>query len=220
MKKTDPLPDRPDSPHHAGDAPAGTLDSRRRLIKGALAAGPILMTLASRPVLGQTGGNCRTPSGFASGNVSQNAKTVDCAGFSPGYWKQRLDAWPSPPFYPTTTGGSDGSGPSMLSGTASGSDVHEATPFHSPTTGFGGAYFGSKTMLQVLNTGGGGLTALGRHVCASLLNATKFPAESPVSATVVRQMWNDCLNLGYFEPIAGVKWNADAVCDYLTSIYL
>jgi hypothetical protein len=30
-------------------------------------------------------------------------------------------------------------------------------------------------------------------------------------------MWNDLISLGYFEPTAGVRWNADQIVTYLRS---
>lgn len=61
--------------------------SRRALAKGTLVA-PILMTLNSRQVLGETPYHC-TVSGAASGNQSPpHDNTTPCnLGFSPGAWK-------------------------------------------------------------------------------------------------------------------------------------
>lgn len=190
------------APKSAGTSPS-VQEARRKLLKGGLAAGPVIMTLASRPVLAQTlPGQCQTPSGFLSGNVSQQGKAEICAGRTPGFWKQsqHFSAWPAP-YFPTTTNGVDG---------------HQATLFHSQTTGFGGSQFSGKTMLQVLDTGGGSSTALGRHICAALLNARSGMVPPTIlSETTCRKIWNDFTNQGYYEPTAGVKWYADDIVAYL-----
>lgn len=64
--------------------------SRRRFTKAGLAA-PILMTLASRPVLGQ--GRFCTASAFASANPSRPVDLSTCTGCSPGYWHHENACW-------------------------------------------------------------------------------------------------------------------------------
>ena len=178
---------------------------RRRLLQGGLAAGPVILTLFSRPALGWgTPGTCTTPSGFLSGNLSQHGNPTSCSGRTPGYCKQlqHFAAWPAP-YFPTTVSGSGG---------------HQATKFHSATTGFNGTQFGTQTMLQVLETGGnaGGYTALGRHITAALLNAAA--GLTPVlSVTDVRNIWNEYVLKGYFEPSAGIKWYPDQIVEYLVT---
>ncbi len=51
-------PPSAEPPSSAGGEPKA---SRRRLLQGALASAPVLMTLVSRPVLAET---CKTPSGY------------------------------------------------------------------------------------------------------------------------------------------------------------
>ncbi len=75
--------------------PAAT---RRRVLQGGLAAAPVLMTLLSRPVLGQ--GQCVTPSAFCSGNASVAGVAVVCAGLTADYWAD-APSWPEP-FTPDT----------------------------------------------------------------------------------------------------------------------
>lgn len=175
---------------------------RRRLLQGGLAAAPVVLTLFSRPALGGVGLECKTPSGFLSGNVSQHGNPTFCSGLTPGYWKQsqHFANW-RPPYYPTDVSGSGG---------------HHATKFHSATTGFNGSQFGSETMLVVLGTGGnaGGFTALGRHITAALLNAAA--GLTPVlTQTQVRNIWNEYVSKGYFEPSAGIQWGPDQIVAYL-----
>jgi hypothetical protein len=47
-----------------------------------------------------------------------------------------------------------------------------------------------------------------------LLNARA--GRSPMlSEAVVRNMWNDLINRGYFEPTAGVRWGAAEIAAYI-----
>src|SRR4051812_13129232 len=73
---------------------------RRKLLRGGLGAGPVLMTLASRSVLAGT--QCQTPSGFASMPTSRHGTQYNCIGRTPGFWKQeqKFPEWPSPPYFP------------------------------------------------------------------------------------------------------------------------
>jgi hypothetical protein len=34
-------------------------------------------------------------------------------------------------------------------------------------------------------------------------------------ASTIRKMWNDLISFGYFQPTAGVRWNADQIEAYL-----
>ena len=71
--------------------------SRRRFTAAGIAASGAVLTLASRPVLGQglcTEGAGLTISGWTSGNHSaKHVHTVD-TGKSPGYWKNHPMKWP------------------------------------------------------------------------------------------------------------------------------
>jgi hypothetical protein len=71
---------------------------RRRVLMGGLASAPVLMTLVSRPVLGQA--VCVTPSAFISGNASVVGAAVVCEGHTPDYWVD-APSWPDP-FTPDT----------------------------------------------------------------------------------------------------------------------
>lgn len=84
-------------------------------------------------------------------------------GCSPGYWKNHTEAgdWPAP--YT----------PDMLF-----SAVFEDA-------------FGSQTLLEVLNNGGGGLNALGRQTVSALLNAAALPGVFEMTPTEVIDAFND-----------------------------
>ena len=82
------------TPAQTPDVTPDTTPSRRRLLQGALAATPVLLTVASKPVLA---GQLCAPSGFASGNVSTSDQPTACNGYSPGYWASKPGVqWPSP----------------------------------------------------------------------------------------------------------------------------
>jgi hypothetical protein len=63
----------------AGSAGGTRFQSRRRLIKGGLSAGPVILTLTSRPVLGFEEA-CVAPSRMISGNFSGFAGPRTCDG--------------------------------------------------------------------------------------------------------------------------------------------
>src|SRR4051812_24741280 len=77
------------------DTPSPKSGSRRKLLRGGLAAGPVLMTVASRPVLGQVA--C-TASAITSINMqsSINHNCTITSGLSPEKWKALAAQWPSP----------------------------------------------------------------------------------------------------------------------------
>jgi hypothetical protein len=181
-------------------------NARRRLLRAGLAGAPVVMTDASRPVQGAVA--CTTASAGGSAN-SAAAQTVQmCSGLTPEQWKAQATNWPAP---------YTGNNPfSFQSVSALGFTPPPGTLYHCPTTGFSGHVFGDRTMLEVLDIGegGGGLRGLGRYMVAALLNACC--GRTPVlTETAVRGMWNDMVNRGYYEPTAGVQWQAPEIIAYL-----
>jgi hypothetical protein len=90
-------------------------------------------------------------------------------GCTPGYWKQDQHSWPAP--YT----------PSMAF-----SDVFEDA-------------FGDMTLLEVLNQGGGGLNALGRHTVAALLNAGSGGVDYDLTTAEVISAFNSVFPDGDYE---------------------
>ena len=79
------------------EAGAPVNQKRRRFTTAGIAASGAILTLASRPVLGN--GLCTpnggfTISGWMSGNVSANHVHTPALGKSPGYWKHSDRLWP------------------------------------------------------------------------------------------------------------------------------
>jgi hypothetical protein len=208
----------------------GPSESRRRFAKSGLTASGVLLTLASRPVLGGVTNNltCQAPSGFASGNLSQHGTPLTCTGRTPGYWGTQPTQWPSP----YSCGNCNTTSNSMTHNTmhnATCTDYKsDGTPFHSNvcvTQGltqlcgvFAGSEFGSKSLMQVIwLNGNGDLQQLGAHIAAALLNAQMGWTAGVLSVSDVINIWNEYSLKGYFEPTAGVQWSAGQIVDYLQS---
>ena len=173
-----------------------TSGSRRRFTKTGLGAGAVIATLASQPVLGAVPYNC-TISGHASGNVSTHGPEGNCAiGLSPDYWKNQTSNWPDP--FKTSQLFKDSGAPNSL--------------LDAPgiTTG--------QTMLEVLNLGGGSMTALARHVVGALLNAVTYMPNFPLSVVQVKQIWNEVVTTGQYQVNASVVWSVNDVTNYLSSL--
>lgn len=165
--------------------PASLASGRRRLLKGGLAASPILLSVASRPTLAAS---CTHPSAFTSLNVSGNNKVFACTGGSPEYWLLHLASWPSA--YKAGKGGS-------------------GTPFNAT---FGGAVFQQNASFQDVLEGTArmGQQGLARHIVASALNVAAGLTTQVLSLATVKSMWTAALSPGYYEPFAGVKWYCDS----------
>ena len=183
--------------------PQTAMLQRRSLLKAGL-GGPVILSLANRPAFGQA---CLMPSNFASGNVSAPGNGQACLGRSPGYWKtsQHFCEWLAP-YQPLKTGST---------GYTCGAVGGKATLFHSTTTMFNGTQYVGKTMLDVLNLMGGGVDALARHITAALLNAKAGLTPVLKAETNVRDIWNEFVAKGFFEPSAGVHWGPDQIVTYL-----
>src|SRR5690349_5275289 len=78
------------------DAERPTLESsaRRRVLRGGLAAGPVVLTIASRPVLGQVA--CVAPSAMGWMPTSGTHPALTCSGLTPVQWSAIATQWPSP----------------------------------------------------------------------------------------------------------------------------
>jgi len=179
-----------------GGAPGGlqaTLVARRRLLRGGLAAAPVLMVSSPRSVMA---GACTTSSAAGSISVSGPAdKIYTCSGKAPDYWANSLNysLWPSPYV-------------------AVGDGLLVTPTLFDSALGLVSTYAG-KTMLDVLKlpatTGKDGLAKL---IAAALLNATKGYTQNVLSPNLVKNIWKSYVKKGYgwWEPTAGVRWYADS----------
>jgi hypothetical protein len=181
----------------SGDLRSG----RRRLLQGALAGAPVLMTLVSRPVLAQ---QCTTPSGFVSANASTAGRVVNCTGHTPAFWANPMNfsQWP-PGFNPTNP---------------------QVTRFGPPQGVFGNSpYNGNPTLVDALNAAATPHDAttdnVARYVSAAVLNAAK--GLTPVlSVQAVKDIWSEYGATGYgaggsYSPSSGVHWNPNEIVEYL-----
>jgi hypothetical protein len=218
--------DQPPSPPSAL-AEATRLSARRRFARAGLAAPIVLGTLASKPVLGQTGPpyNC-TISGQVSGNVS-NASNVDCAtlGFTPEHWRDTA-AWP-----PGFTRGALPNGQCNFGG-----GPNAAGTLFSPTfaMAFGHGSSGappvcsvvyypypnvapaSATMYEVLRTTGlSEDLVFGRQVVASLLNAYAKAPTYPLTPAGVVDMFNEVWQTGLFKVSLTMSWTRTQAITFL-----
>jgi len=198
--------------------PEGVDPSRRKLAGAALGVSA-MFTLASRPVL--AGGQCLSPSGAISGNLSQHGTPILCSGRTPGYWKTHSGSWPSP-YLPGSCNA--GNGCNKVQNWKNGTLFHplfSGTQFMADLDGKPSTPKTSLSLMQVLMLNNGsnpwGLTDpdnLGAHIVAALLNA-KAGLTPVLSEMDVIGIWNEWVSKGYFEPTANVKWNAAQIVDYL-----
>ena len=183
--------------------------NRRRLVRGGLGAAPLLMTLVSRPVLGEV--TCLSCSAHLSGPTSHPHEQQVCSGGSPNYWSQNLNEWPSP--YQATTDAEAsaalGSSSTLFATTANTATLFAATFSPSP-------YPPETTYLAVLNMSGPS-NEVARHLVAAQLNVAK--GWTPVlDAGRIQEIWLEYTGKGYFEPTAGVKWYEADIVAYLESL--
>ena len=220
--------DRTESPQPLPSS-TSTNDSRRRLLRGGLAAAPALLTLVNRPVMAQP---CFSGSASVSANVSRGTTPVVCRlGKGADAWGKEtsFQDWPSPMAFPgdsktiasqptaasdTISGDKKGKGdsPSTLS------DVTAApaqTGASKPTTfdsvfGTRGGYE-KATLLEVLRLNSNvGRDGLARHLVAAYLNALKgYTPAVVLDVVTAKNIWTSFVARGYYEPTAGIRWFPD-----------
>jgi hypothetical protein len=191
---------------NAGDAP----DSRRRFLKGAAGAAPILMTVASRPVLGA---QC-TPSAWVSGNLSDHGHTrLSCGGRSPGYWKARPRRWDVTHYRPGTCKEDlDYRHSTCTAYKGDGTAFNAVFPA-------GNSYYDGKTLMQVLwLDGGGDPYQLGAHIVAALLNADSI-ADYGMKPEDVIEIYRQLVTTGMYKPSAGDSLTAQDVVLFIQNTF-
>ena len=181
----------------AGTTEQGQVDASRRKFTGAGIGMSAFFTLASQPVLAAV--TCKSPSGFASGNLSQRGTPVTCSGQSPDQW--------------------------VLITTP---DAILDAKFHSvfarsASVNYGGTTTADGPSMKEVMAMPAGATApqpLGREFAAALVNIRKglIPA-TILTETRLITMWNELLATGTFTPMAGVTpWTPAQVIIYLQSL--
>jgi hypothetical protein len=178
-----------------------TSETRRRLVRGGLSAGPVLVTLTSRPVLATT---CFSPSETLSGTLSHKSGDLPvCDGRSPGVWRQVAEGnaqanvvWPIP----------------------------HTTLFTAYFTAYTPFYDSSKnrymTMLEVMQLqGNGDPEKMGFHFIGALLNIMSNRVDPrALDVAGLQRMWNEYATTGKYIPFAGATpWTATDIKAYFLS---
>lgn len=227
-------------PHDAGDQIKFSGESRRQFAASGLAVSGIILTLASRPVLGEA--FCSTPSGFVSGNTSQHG---ECPVIPPGvtlppdpnetfiaafpmssqsntsYNNRRCvdimaNVWTEP--QTTNTGSSVPVTKSKLG----------AASYMMGTSGSSGSNYltqkgkGSKNITSPTPTTVVAppdlppyqTQVLLQHLVKALYRA-RSGATPYLSQDTIRSMFYEWQSRGVFSPTANVDWNAAQIIDYL-----
>lgn len=192
--------DQPDTQPPAAQRAAG---GRRRFLKAGVAAAPVLLTLHSKPVLGNV---CHSPSASTSGNVSQQAERIEtCGGYPCSYWRSTgaqggsgwLGVQPSTAFHPTYRPGlAAESRQYLISGL-------QSRPY---------------TMLELLNGASpNNRTGICSHFIAAQLNINcGLVPRSVMDITRLNQIWIEWSRSGYYRPSASARpWDAAAIVQFL-----
>lgn len=182
---------------------------RRRFLGAGSAAAPFILTMVSQPALGVT---CFTPSRSLSKNtsISQQGKYGECTGAeSPGNYKTQQTSgnayhWPASvppgtPFHPLFHMGGK-TGVTKFTKTVNNQEV-------------------SMTLGEALDVNAPGQVHF--HLIGAYLNKMggngAIIPDAAITETGILTMWHEYATKGYYEPIAGVKWYAQQIVDYLIS---
>jgi hypothetical protein len=196
--------------HDSGNSAVEQNDGRRRFLGKGIKAAPFVITLASQPALGTT---CFTPSRSLSKNtsISQQGKDGVCTGAeSPGNYKAQQDPNSNAYHWPTSPKPTDPLHPTFYMGNSEGVTKFTKTVNHQEV---------SKTFGEAL-----AVTASGQvhfHLIAAYLNVKggngAVISDKAITASGVLAIWEEFAKKGYYEPVAGVKWYATEIVDYLKS---
>lgn len=171
--------------------------TRRRLLRGGLGASPVLLTLASRPVIATV---CRTASASASANASRpGANQTPCIGFSPAAWvADSGGSWP----------------PGVAKATALVATYFPAAPAPYSIAG--------TKLIDVLSSADPSSAAvLARAVVAALLNVRSGKTNGGVvSEAQLKTLWPAAVSPGGFSPTPGIVWNAVQTTAWLTLTFM
>jgi hypothetical protein len=174
--------------------------ARRRFTRAGAAASGVLLTLHSQPGMAQV--ICASPSGFQSGLISARPNDPGaCVGRTPGYWKNVPDK------------GSFKAGKSYPAG-ANPTDLFSSVFFCTMEMD---STYGSKTCTLdfIMSTEQSwDKHNLGAHLVAAYLNVLAGFSQFQ-TVPMLKNIWNELRDKGYFTPTAGVKWDSAQVVDYL-----
>jgi hypothetical protein len=189
--------------------------SRRRFTRAGIAASGVMLSLASRPVMGT--GNystkcCKGPSGWQSANKSSTGKPPVCQGKSPTYWTGRKDNWPVNCDQEVKRHFTCNTSTSLRYGDWS---LYElcSIDFESRRQRSNWSNFEYYSFVYSFNSE---KLRLCSHIVAAYLNAksgfTPFLREE-----TIRAMFSECINSDGFSPTAGVRWTVAECIEYLAA---
>ncbi|MDR2837214.1 MAG: hypothetical protein LBV49_01385 [Azonexus sp.] len=190
------------------DVKQGKPNHRRRFLGAGAAASPFLLTLVSQPALGTV---CFSPSRNLSRNtsVSQQGQYGECLGAeSPGNYAAQQTPGKGAYHWPVSVPPSTPMHPLFYEGGENGK-----TRFVKQQ----GVQIVSMTLGEALNVNAAGQVHF--HLIAAYLNkmggnGAVIP-DAVITAQAILDMWQEYASRGYFEPMAGVKWYAGDIVDYL-----
>jgi hypothetical protein len=189
------MTDSPGNPDKAG-APRndGTVRNagRRHLLRAGMATAPVVMTVASRPVLALV---CDSPSGFTSLNVSHPGHDV-CTGIGPAGVLAEMDQNDKVKKF--------------------------ASIFPTATDGFGSVLSGVHVKLEdVIGHSSEAPWGLAQEIIAAYFNVAngRIPA-SILTHPAIMHIWHDYDLTGGYSPRAGAQWSYNEILAYLKTTHL
>ena len=175
-----------------------THDARRRLLRGAAIAGPVVLTLVSKPVLGA---NCISPSRTLSGNLSQIGNNIgNCSGKGITLWRGTdTSAWPinkSTKFNNEFPAGL-GANTKFLKSNGNKQNFSDVLALSSTNTDY----------------------KMAQHFIVALMNIRAGTvAASALDETRLKQMWAEYATSGKYQPFAGgTSWYLNDIINYFIS---
>lgn len=177
-------------------------ESRRRFATSGLAVSGIILTLASRPVLGDT--FCLSPSGFISGNTSQHGNCPIPVALSAVKYYARSDVTLISAFPHSLPDASYNS--RLLSDMLT-------TPWPEPRAARGNARVSAPSNPPLQNPPLQTQELL-KHLVIALLRA-RGGATPFLTVSTIQSMLYEWQASGTFAPTAGVIWNASQLIEYL-----
>ena len=169
------------------------MPTRRGLIRAGLGASPVILTLASRPVLAW---QCKAPSAHASANLSNHAHPTwndQCTATSTAWLNKCNGVGPA----------SDGCGTNV-----------NFPSGYSKTTQCN-VLMGSGSTSSIKTKLGSG-TGFEKTLITAMLNVktSRVPSQC-VTVQTVKDMWSAGTNGTQYQPSAGVFWNKQDMVNYL-----
>lgn len=173
---------------------------RRRLVRGGLSSGALLVTLSSRPVLA---GNCFSPSETVSGNLSATTGEIpQCSGLSATTWLEAAGT---------------GSTSSLAITSSASWPVSTSTPFHDVFASGIYADFKNRSLLEVMKLNeNNDPEKMGFHFVGAYLNILAGYVDArALDVSDLLGIWDEWVSYGSYTPYAGAQsWDAGMILQY------